>query len=718
MKWKKIIDKNNNSTISKSDKKTIKSKKHNTEKAQKNALSFLRRFKIKTRIGIAFITVMLLPLIIIGSTSFLKSSNAVHNKISDYSSELLMQIGANIGKEIGKYGSSANQIGFSNTNQNYLQKYEKLSINDQLEAKRQMNDNIDTTTAVDEKITSINLFSSKGELLGGTQIFSDNIIKDINAEADKPGVNSKWLMEKNNNDELSLVYARSIRSYSTGTRIGSIIISLNQSMLTDILKSVDLGKNSEALIIDSSGNVISSSNEGEIGKKYPDANLLGKIDSMEKNINDSGNKSIPKRVIYISNASGKYMTTYSPIDDTDWFVVGMIPYTYLNQETNSILVTIIASGFGCFIIALLLVFLISRSISEPLRNLSSIMNEAKEGNLTKVFEDRSQDEIGMVITSYNSMVKKIRLLIANVIDLSINAAENASHIINVSEQSKASSEQIAGIMNQIASGSSYQATEAQACVDNMTTLADRINIVDNNMNLVSEVLQNADRTRADAIESVKYLNQKAIETEAASDSIVKNINKLNEDMKQIKSIVNVIVSISEQTNLLSLNASIEAARAGDAGKGFAVVANEVGNLAAKSKDASKDINNILNNILERTKITTEEANRTTAIVKTQMEAVNRTDESLYNISYSLNEIMTNLNDVSSSIKDIVISKENTLRSIEGISSVSEENAATTEEVSASTEEQIDGNGQLLNYAVELNNMVQKLNSSISVFKVN
>lgn len=197
-----------------------------------------------------------------------------------------------------------------------------------------------------------------------------------------------------------------------------------------------------------------------------------------------------------------------------------------------------------------------------------------------------------------------------------------------------------------------------------------------------------------------------------------SIYKLNDDMKQIKSIVGMIVSISEQTNLLSLNASIEAARAGEAGRGFAVVADEVGKLAAQSKDASTEINKILNSILEETKITTEEANRTTIIVKAQMEAVNRTDISLNNIFNSMIEVVSKLNKMSSSINEIVVSKENTLKSIEGISSVSEENAATTEEVSASTQEQIVGTQQLLSYAVELNDMVQKLNSAISVFKVN
>ena len=188
-------------------------------------------------------------------------------------------------------------------------------------------------------------------------------------------------------------------------------------------------------------------------------------------------------------------------------------------------------------------------------------------------------------------------------------------------------------------------------------------------------------------------------------------------MKEIKNIVGMIVSISEQTNLLALNAAIEAARAGEFGKGFAVVADEVRKLAALSKDASSQINNILSSIQEKTNVTTEEANKTTIIVKAQMDAVGRTNTSLNNIFRSMDEVSTKLNNMSSSISEIVTSKDNTLKAIEGISSVSEENAATTEEVSASTEEQIAGTQQLSSYTLELNDMVKKLNSAISVFKV-
>jgi methyl-accepting chemotaxis protein len=688
------------------------------KKTLKIFVGVLRRFKIQTRIGIAFSVLMLIPLVITGTSSFIKSSNAVHNKISSYSSELMVQVGANIEKEIAKYTLVGNQIALSPDNQDFVQKYKTLNGDDESNAVKKFNDAIGLISNTDSNILGISLLSNKGENIGGTAVLSQEDTKTIMAAADNGSGPSTWSLVKDSSGLFTICNTSSIKSNMLGVTIGYLVMTLNENSLSDVLKNVNLGKNSQCLIIDSNGKILSSVNETEIGSEYNNKGLINGINAKEKAIaavKDS--KAAPSRVFNLEGNKGKAMVTYERIENTDWFVVGTIPYTLINQETNSILINLVFVGFICFMMALFVVYLISKSISEPLNELNSLMNEAKEGNLTRLVENKSSDEIGLVITSYNGMVRKISSLISKVKDLSLNVSENTDKITGITEQSHASSEQIATTMQQIASGSSYQAAEAQACVENMNTLSDRINVVGTNMSSVSLVLKNVDKTREEAMESVKYLNNKALETEFASNSIVTNINNLGNNMKEIKNIVEMIVGISEQTNLLALNAAIEAARAGESGRGFAVVADEVRKLAVQSKNASSQINSILGSIQEKTNITTNEANKTMTIVKAQMDAVNKTDDSLKHIFEVVDVVVLKLNSMSSSISEIVASKENTLNSIEGISSVSEENAATTEEVSASTEEQIAGSQQLSSYTIELKAMVEKLNTAISVFKV-
>ena len=182
--------------------------------------------------------------------------------------------------------------------------------------------------------------------------------------------------------------------------------------------------------------------------------------------------------------------------------------------------------------------------------------------------DKNNDEIGEVINNYNDMITNIKSLIKKVKSSVEAVLANAQKIAGSSEQSLHASEQIALTLQEVARGSSEQAQEVSQSVDYMNELSNGINIVTNNLGEMSTLISEAEGTSVQALSTVKTLNDKADLTKMASQKIAEEIYSLNNDMKEIRKIVRVIVGIADQTNLLSLNAAIEAARAGGAGLGL------------------------------------------------------------------------------------------------------------------------------------------------------
>lgn len=253
----------------------------------------------------------------------------------------------------------------------------------------------------------------------------------------------------------------------------------------------------------------------------------------------------------------------------------------------------------------------------------------------------------------------------------------------------------------IAKGASEQAAETMQGVNHMNNLSEGINKVGENMATVIEVVEQTANLCEKAFLIVKTLNEKAAMTSTVSEHTTSDINDLNEDMKKIRDIVKVIGDISEQTNLLSLNAAIEASRAGTAGLGFAVVAEEVKKLAQQSKDAAANIGYIINSINKKTNQTVKSAIEANDIIIQQMNSDKETDNAFRIIYNSMKSIIKNMNNMDSSVKDILNSKEKAVNAIEKISCVAEEAASTVQEVAASTQEQMAASEELASFAKSL-----------------
>lgn len=692
-----------------------------TKKTKDNNILFkcervIRGSKIKVRLIISYGLLVLIPLLIIGISSVLQSKSAMNNKISSFSSQIVTQIGVNISNEMSNNSNLVKTVTTDPQLQDYL---DNRLINDSFLDFYKVNNlakSIVSKASTRNDIMSLGIISTDNTKIGSFSTkFTEDIRKNLSTLSEKGKGKFIWSLQKNSSG-YSIYTTAQVNSMTSNRTLGVAFEELSPKVFFNLFKNVDLGVGSEVFIVDSNGMVIACEDETLTGTDYKDKSVIEKIVDTEKNI-DGSDDSTKSQKRSFTTSDGQALVSYAPLSGSDWYIVGRIPYSYLNSESNILRNSNLIVGLISFILAMLVALIVSRSISNPLEKLVGLMNKAKEGDLAIQIVDNSKDEIGEVISAFNDMVKKINTLIGEVKLLAENVSNNTQIITEVSEHSYASSEEIAATMGEITSGASDQAVSVAEGMNYMNKLAQEINMVNGKTQKVSTVLEKTKQMKKDAIISVETLNSKAQKTNEESAKIVGDVNDLNSNIKDIKAIVKLIVDIAEQTNLLSLNAAIEAARAGESGRGFAVVAEEVRKLADQSKESSIKINKIINDIQHKAEVVVKEATNSSVIMEEQMSAVEQTDTAFKTIFEGMDQIEDQLKEMVTSINEIVSSKDKAKVAMENISSVSEETVATTEQVSEATQEQITGSQKVAEFAQELNEVVQKLNDAISQFKV-
>lgn len=327
------------------------------------------------------------------------------------------------------------------------------------------------------------------------------------------------------------------------------------------------------------------------------------------------------------------------------------------QVTSSILIM-----GGIVLLALLLAvslgLVISRMVVNPIQNMAALMEEAKQGNLAIENTYDCKDEVGDLSRSFNGMITGLRETIRQV-------TENASNLA-------ASAEQISASTQQIAAGSQQQAQSSSSAAEMVKEMA----------LAVQEVAQNAEQTAAFSEQTVEMAKQggKVIEdTLDGMEEISRKIDDLAGKSTQIGEIIEVIDEIAEQTNLLALNAAIEAARAGEAGKGFAVVADEVRKLAERSGKATKQIGDLIVAIQKNTGVAVE-------AVKAGNEKAQNAGSAFRNIVGVVQDSAKRVSEIAAASEEQAAQSSEVLSAVENIAAITEQTSAGTQETAATATE--------------------------------
>jgi methyl-accepting chemotaxis protein len=361
---------------------------------------------------------------------------------------------------------------------------------------------------------------------------------------------------------------------------------------------------------------------------------------------------------------------------------------------------------------------LTRSITNPLRQLAKNATEIAGGNLlVERIDYKRDDELGALNTAFHTMVDELKRLLRSVEVASQQVETFAKEIETDNKMIMEINRQVALSTNELSAGAQSISEELQQAVQQIEKIDDTF------AKTVERTEQTAHYSEA-AVKAIQH-GQKAIEQQVrfiresneATLSIEQATNEFMSYAANIEQMAKAVSDMAEQTNLLALNAAIEAARAGEAGKGFAVVAEEVRKLAEQSAQATKQIFETVSHIKRGVASVSEAVARGVNIAEQQSQSIEMTTEAFAEIEGKVAGISANIQAL---VDDVAISKqleEKVLQNVESISAVVEQSAAGSEEIAASMSEQLTAFENMVEKVTKLRQLTDELHEVMAKFRM-
>lgn len=411
-------------------------------------------------------------------------------------------------------------------------------------------------------------------------------------------------------------------------------------------------------------------------------------------------------------------------NNSDNQIIGMI-FVGTNLKEKEVVVKRILSSISSSVIVVMLICIavgirLAGSMSRNIKTSIQLVGRLAEGNLDVWVDDKllkKKDEIGELSRVTITLRDTMRSTIKEITDNAKALLEASQLLGTAADNTNGTMNDVRTAVSQVVDNSQLQAENSQSTSEQMKIMGDNITETSNEAELLSGNAASMQRSSEKASKTLLSLRQINEDVKKIIGEVQEQTNRTNESVKKIQAATTFINSIAEDTGLLSLNASIEAARAGDSGRGFAVVAEQIKNLSEQSNESSKEIEATAEVLRADSEKAVQAMQQMQEIIASQSESMQETQQVVAEVIEEIASSMKSIAQIKESSGRLEGARNEVLQAVEHLSEISAENLDSTKSTYEQTEIVADTFKQVYNSADELKTIADKLVKSIEYFKM-
>lgn len=434
-------------------------------------------------------------------------------------------------------------------------------------------------------------------------------------------------------------------------------------------------------VVQNDGTMLYHPTKEKVGQPVENAVIKGVVQQLQ-----DGKKPGTTVVEYDFNGTTKY-SAYTILNNENILVLTADESEALAGITT---VTGVAVGIIAIVvlIAITISFIMGRRLMRPLVKVSTIIEDVANGNIEADFSvvKESNDEIGLIIEKMKELTQSLGSIVGKIRNSSDTMSSNSYELNDTSSQTLAANNEISKAVEDVAEGSTGMAASISKINENLLEMSNETKDINASVDEIKNqtvAVQDSSKIMNDKIKSMQDSSHKMDEGISA---ISKRIETVNTTVDKVSNIVSVIEEISSETNLLSLNASIEAARAGDAGKGFAVVAQEIRVLSDNTNTELENIKQIISSLVEECRYCVQASGTIVEDNAKQKEEIKAVLDEFGSLDEQIQKTAEKADEIEELVTAMIELNDDITKSSNSLTDVSAANAAATEEMNANIEE--------------------------------